>query len=176
MKTLLAVVLFATVALSQDRSEAAAAASGCGPSGTKFDVQIDKKQHPILPPETDKAVIYIFQDAKPNSNARNLGNTTTRVGLDGAWVGANHGKSYFFVLVNPGDHRLCVAQQTMLKTSSKPASAVSLTAEAGKVYYFRAAVQEKSDAGPGVELEAIDSAEGPSLIANSPLSISEARE
>ena len=83
MKTLLAVVLFATVALSQDRSEAAAAASGCGPSGTKFDVQIDKKQHPILPPEADKAVIYIFQDAKPNSNARNLGNTTTRVGLDG---------------------------------------------------------------------------------------------
>jgi hypothetical protein len=176
MKTLLAVLLLATAALSQDHSEAAAAAIGCGPGGTKFDVQIDKKQHPILPPEADKAIIYIFQDAKRDSNVRNLGNTTTRVGIDGVWVGANHGKSYFFVLVNPGDHHLCLAQQTMLKTSSKPGAALSLRAEAGKVYYFRGAVQEKSEAGPGVELEAIDSAEGQSLIANSPLSISEARE
>jgi Protein of unknown function (DUF2846) len=175
MKTVLAVLLFATVAFSQDPSDAARAASGCGPSGTKFDVQIDKKQHPTLPPEADKAIIYIFQDAKRDSNARNLGSTTTRVGLDGVWVGANHGKSYFFVLVNPGDHHLCVAQQTMLKTS-KPGSALSLTAEAGKVYYFRADVQEKSEAGPGIELETIDSAEGQSLIANSSLSISEARE
>ncbi len=176
MKTLLAVVLIATAALSQDRSETAGAATGCGPSGTKFDVQIDKKQHPILPPEADKAIVYIFQDAKPDSNAHNLGSTTTRVGLDGVWVGANHGKAYFFVLVTPGDHHLCVAQQTMLKTSSKPGSALSFKAEAGKIYYFRAAVQEKSESGPGVELEAIDSAEGTSLIANSPLSISEARE
>ena len=176
MKTLLAVVLFATVALSQDRPEALGAANGCGPGGTKFDVQIDRKQHPILPPEADKAIIYIFQDAKRDSNAHNLGNTTTRVGLDGVWVGANRGKSYFFVLVNPGDHHLCVAQQTMLKTSSQPGSALSLKAEAGKVYYFLTEVQEKSETGPGVELEAVDSAEGPSLIANSPLSISEARE
>jgi Protein of unknown function (DUF2846) len=176
MKTLLAVLLFGTAALSQDQSEAARAAMGCGPGGTKFDVQIDKKQHPILPPEPDKAIIYIFQDAKRDSNVHNLGNTTTRVGLDGVWVGANHGKSYFFVQVNPGDHHLCVAQQTMLKTSSKLGSALSLRAEAGKVYYFRAEVQEKSEAGPGVELEAIDSAEGQSLIANSALSISEARD
>ena len=176
MKTVLAVLLFATVAFSQDQPEAARAAVGCGPSGTKFDVQIDKKQHPTLPPEADKAIIYIFQDAKRDSNARNLGNTTTRVGLDGVWVGANHGKSYFFVQVNPGDHHLCVAQQAMLKTSSKLGSALTLRAEAGKVYYFRAEVQEKSEAGPGVELEAIDSAEGQSLIANSALSISEARD
>jgi|SRR6185369_17478126 hypothetical protein len=176
MKTLLAVLLFATVALSQSQSEAARAAIGCGPSGTKFDVQIDKKQHPIPPPDADKAIIYIFQDVKRDSNVHNLGNTTTRVGLDGVWVGANHGKSYFFVLVNPGDHHLCVAQQTMLKASSKPGSALNLRAEAGKVYYYLAAVQEKSEAGPGVGLEAIDSAEGQSLIANSSLSISQARE
>lgn len=176
MKTLLAVVLFATVALSQDRSEAAGAAIGCGPNGTKFDVQIDKKQHPIPPPDAEKAIIYIFQDAKPGSNVRNLGSTTTRVGLDGVWVGANHGKSYFFVLVNPGDHHFCVAQQTMLKASSKPGSALTLKAEAGKAYYFLAEVQEKSEAGPGVELKAIDSVEGESLVANSSLSISEARE
>jgi hypothetical protein len=176
MKTVLAVLLLATVAFSQDQSEAARAAAGCGPSGTKFDVQIDKKQHPILPPEADKAIIYILQDAKRDGNARYIGNTTTRVGLDGVWVGANHGKSYFFVLVNPGDHHLCVAQQAMLKTSSKLGSALSITAETGKVYYFRAEVQEKSEAGPGVQLEAIDSAEGQLLIANSSLSISEARE
>jgi hypothetical protein len=176
MKTVLAVLLFATVAFSQDQSEAARAAAGCGPGGTKFDVQIDKKQHPTLPPEADKAVIYIFQDAKRDSSARYIGNTTTRVGLDGVWVGANHGKSYFFVLVNPGDHHLCVAEQAILKTSSKLGSALSVTAEAGKVYYFRAEVQEKSEAGPGVQLGAIDSAEGQLLIANSSLSISQVRE
>jgi hypothetical protein len=174
MKTVLAVLLLATVAFSQDQP--ARAAAGCGPSGTKFDVQIDKKQHLTLPPEADKAIIYIFQDAKHDSNARNIGNTTTRVGLDGTWVGANHGKSYFFVLVNPGDHHLCVAEQAMLKTSSKTGTGLSLSAEAGKVYYFRTEVQEKCEAGPGVLLEAIDDTEGQLLIANSSLSISEARE
>jgi hypothetical protein len=174
MKTVLAVLLLASVAFSQD--QAAGAATGCGPSGTKFDVQIDKKQHLTLPAEADKAIIYIFQDAKRDSNVRNIGSTTTRVGLDGTWVGANHGKSYFFVLVNPGDHHLCVAEQAMLKTSSKIGTGLSLTAEAGKVYYFRTEVQEKSEAGRGVQLEAIDSAEGQLLIANSSLSISEVRE
>ncbi len=148
-------------------------AARAGPSST---CRSTRNNIPFCRRKRTKPIVYIFQDAKPDSNAHNLGSTTTRVGLDGVWVGANHGKSYFFVLVNPGDHHLCVAQQTMLKTSSKPGSALSLKAEAGKVYYFLAEVQEKSESGPGVELEAIDSAEGESLIANSPLSISEARE
>src|ERR1019366_9119074 len=32
----------------------------------------------------------------------------TKVGLDGAWVGANQGSSYFFFATTSGEHHLCV--------------------------------------------------------------------
>jgi len=110
-------------------------------------------------------------DEKRDNNVKYIGSPTTRVGLDGVWVGANHGKSYFFFPVDPGDHHLCVRWQSSFKQLSQAAAALSLTAEAGKVYYVRATLEERHKRQPAVKLEAVDDAEGQLLVASSAFSI-----
>ena len=51
------------------------------------------------------------------------------VGMDGKWIGATRGKSYFQVQVNPGTHHLCVMSSAHLAFNS-------FTAEPGHAYYF----------------------------------------
>ena len=62
-----------------------------------------------------------------------------RYGVDGAWVGANKGNSYFAVTVDPGVHHLCVSWQSALRQIEEEHVRMAIfTAEAGKVYYFAA--------------------------------------
>lgn len=65
---------------------------------------------------------------------------TVRFGMDGAWVGANYGNSYFAVTVDPGIHHLCASWQSSLGTLKKNVDLTSFTAEPGQVYYFAAQV------------------------------------
>jgi len=163
-KTILAVVLFASTVFAQDHPAAAAANGGCGPSEIQFDVKTNENQHPVATPEAGKAVVYVFEDIEHGP--------TMRVGLDGAWVGANKGKSYFFFSVNPGDHQLCTNWQSNIfkKTAKRIGSAIALKAEAGKVYYLRTQVYERSEQDHNVKLEPVESAEGQFLISASKFS------
>ncbi len=166
MKTIFAAVLFvvfASPAFAQDQAAAARAAAGCGPDQVSFDVKTDKKQHPA-------------PQAVEQSNSVNIGTVTTRVGLDGAWVGAIHGKSYFFFSVDPGSHRVCAAWQSNFKRLSKLGSAADLTAEAGQVYYLRVRVDERPEHRPDVKMEHIDTAEAQLLISSSSFSTSQPKK
>lgn len=154
---------------AQDPAAAARAAAGCGPSEIKFDVKTDDKQHPTAQPEACKALVYVFEDIASGP--------TLKVGLDGAWVGANDGRSYFFFQVEPGEHCLCTNWQSMLKSLSGAGMAISLTAEAGKVYYFRTTINEpRNKEGVAVKMRPIDSAEAQFLIAVSAYSTSRAKK
>jgi hypothetical protein len=163
-KTILAVVLFAPTVFAQDHPAAAAANGGCGPSEIQFDVKTNENQHPVATPEAGQALVYVFEDMEHGP--------TMRVGLDGAWVGANKGKSYFFFSVNPGDHQLCTNWQSGIfkKTAKRIGSAITLKAEPGKVYYLRIQVYERSEQDHNVKLEPVESAEGQFLIAASKFS------
>jgi hypothetical protein len=163
----LLVALLALPGLARGQA-AARAAAGCGPDKVQFDVTTDKKKHTEGQPEAGKALVYVFEDEQRDSNQR-LGTVTIRIGVDGQWVGANHGKSYFFFPVDPGNHAVCANWQASFKMYSKLASAASLTAEAGKVYYFRANVEERTNYAPAVRIEAVDAAEGQLLVAASAL-------
>jgi hypothetical protein len=178
--TILLCAVFAAPMLAQekpqDQAAAARAAAGCGPSEITFDVKTDKKQHPLAQPEAGKALVYVFEDEKRDNNVNYFGSVTTRVGLDGAWVGANHGKSYLFFTVDPGEHNLCANWQSSFGRLSKQGSAAAFTTEAGKVYYFRTRVDERAKHEPEVRLEAIDSAEGQLLISSSAYSTSRAKK
>ena len=111
-------------------------------------------------PNQPEALVYVFQDMKRDANVTYLGAATTRVGVDGSWVGANHGKSYFFFPVDPGEHHLCIDWQSSNKNLVGMGYAASFTAEAGKVYYFRGKVDERLEREGTIELELVDSAEG----------------
>ena len=161
-KSIIAVLLFAAPVLAQDPAQAPAQdqvetaliAAGCGPSQVLFDVAIDKNQHPLAQPGSGKTLVYVISSVFP----------TMKIGLDGSWVGANRGLSYFSLSVDPGDHRLCMSMQG----DHKQGSAASFTATAGQTYYFRSSLKE----GTGWELKAVDPAKGLFLIASSALSTS----
>ena len=66
--------------------------------GFRLQRELDKSQHALAAPEPGKARAYFIQDARA---------FTTNFGVDGAWVGANNGNSYFSVSIEPGLHHLC---------------------------------------------------------------------
>lgn len=171
-KTLFLLLLFASPAFAQDQAAAARTAAGCGPGKVDFDVKTDKKSHLLVQPESGKSLVYIFEEEKTNPVAYKVGAVTLKVGLDGSWVGATHGDSYIFFSVEPGDHRLCASWQSAFERMSKLASAVSLTAEPGQIYYFHAYVDEHKEHQPAVYLEPLDPAQAQLLLASSGLSTS----
>ncbi len=134
MKATIAILfLLASTALAQTPT-APAVAPGCGTTDIKFDVKTDKSQHPSVQAEPDKAVIYFVED-DTQFQSRPL--PLTRIGLDGTWVGANKGNSYFYLVVDPGEHHLCANWQSFVGFGAHHQSAAAhFTAEAGQSYYF----------------------------------------
>ena len=153
--------LFAFPVFAQDRPTSISDNGGCGPDEGQYDVSTNKKDHPVSQPDPGKALIYVIEDIERGP--------TMRVGLDGSWIGANKGKSYFFFPVDPGDHHLCTKWQSNVfkKTAERIGSATALKAEAGKVYYFRIQVYERSERDSSVKLEPVEPAEGQFLVSSS---------
>lgn len=133
------------------------ARAGCGSDSARFNVKLDKPQRPTPQPEAGKAMVYVFED----DFTRN-GFPTTRVGLDGKWIGGNVPGSYLFFSIQPGTHRLCSNSQD----NSNIGAAVDFTAEAGKIYYFYTTFTLGSNAF----LKPVEDAEAQFLIATHYLS------
>jgi Protein of unknown function (DUF2846) len=167
----LVLALLATVACAQDDSETLGQ-SGCGPDQGRFNVKRDTASHPTGTPQPGKALVYVFGDSELD-NVFAVGGLITRVGVDGTWVGAYGHKSYMYFSVDPGQHRLCTSQQSSLKTRrDNNASAITFSAEEGKIYYFRtqpsptALAQSATTRVPNgeVELAALDPAQAQMMI------------
>jgi hypothetical protein len=110
----------------------------CGDDKTNFQVTTQKDQPAPGAPEADKAQIVFIETV--NKNTFFTLPITTRYGLDGAWVGANEGNSYFVVPVAPGVHHICADWQGAFNFNKKKTGLTSFTAEAGKTYYFQAEI------------------------------------
>lgn len=131
MRTILLLFLFAPPAFAQS-APAVATAPGCGASNASFSVKTNKNQHPFPQPDAGKALVYFVED---DSNFSASPKPTVRAGLDGAWVGATHGSSYFYFPVDAGEHHLCASWQG--KYMEAYAAATNFTAKAGQLYFFR---------------------------------------
>jgi hypothetical protein len=166
-RVLFLVLLLASPIFAQDDEARARMAAGCGPSEVNFDVRVDKKSHPTGQPEPGKALVYVFGDEYIDNVTLHIGSVTTRVGVDGTWVGAKELRSYFFFQVTPGDHRLCTSRQSRLKSQTRISAALSFAAEAGKVYYFRIKTPEHPLPNESVGLVPVDPAQAQLLIASS---------
>jgi hypothetical protein len=106
----------------------------CGDDKIKFDVKTEKDQPAPSAPAPGKAQIAFVEDG--DVRVGSFGHPIVRYGLDGTWVGANYGNSYFTVDVEPGVHHLCANWQSSNHALKKSVNAASFTAEPGKVYYF----------------------------------------
>lgn len=164
MKVALIALLLAGTAFAQNPS--AVVPSACGPENVSFKVKLDDTQHAMAQPEAGKARVYLIHDA---GTWGLIGYPTTKLGMDGAWVGANHGDSYFSISVEPGEHHLCATLQSSL-VEDRSAFA-HFQAEAGKVYYYRTRLVMSRQVEL-LEFDPIDSDQGKYLIASFPLSVS----
>ena len=171
MRIAIVALLFAVTvsAFAQDTAAISAAEAACGPKGVRFDVKDDNSTHTVAQPEAGKALVYVVQEIGSVSCIG--GCITTRIAIDGAWVGANHHNSYLRFAVDPGEHHLCVNWQSRFGRLSRVFGLAHFTAEAGKVYFFRSRMIGWQ--GPTFfDLEAIDSDLGRLFVASTPLSVS----
>lgn len=142
-------------------ADAAWARAGCGADTIHFSVKMDKNRHTVAEPESGKALVYVFEEDLTGG-----GLPTTRIGVDGKWVGGNVPESYLFFPAAPGVHRLCSNCQGWPKLGA----AVDFTAEEGKSYFFR--VKISSSGNDAFAVEQVPEAEGHFLIASHGLSTS----
>jgi hypothetical protein len=146
---------------------------------TQFDVKVDSAAHPSMAPDQGKALVVVIEDQE----TKFIRDVTIRVGLDGAWMGADRGNSYFFFAVTPGVRHLCADWETS-HPDQRIVALANLTAEAGKIYYFRARTWGSFTSGASgssvsdprlnwvLDLDPINDDQGQLLVATSGLSSS----
>lgn len=144
----------------------------CGSDDVKFNVKADKAT-PYTggsAPAVGMARIVFIQNL--HSSIMMIGRPTIRIGVDGAWVGALHGKSYFSVELPAGEHHLCGAWQSILKAARKEDHAKSLNLESGKTYFVQYKIEVISG-DPGsttlTSLDVMDQDEGKFVVKTLPL-------
>lgn len=120
--------LLSCSAFGQDKTGVSGAEAACGPREVRFDVTVDKSQHPTPTPESGKALIYVVQAAFLGS---------TRIGADGKWLAGLRRGGYFSASIDPGEHHLCAFAHIGLWNH---VSLYELNAKAGETYYFVAHV------------------------------------
>lgn len=107
----------------------------CGDDKTEFHVNLADDHTQELKAPEGKALLVVVEEGQSNHF-----DLTTRYGIDGAWVGATHGSSWFLVPLAPGDHHLCASPQKHFNFTESMrehlVSMTSFTVEAGKVYFF----------------------------------------
>src|SRR6202451_3059412 len=176
MKTVaLLLVLLASPVFAQDTSDTNSPLWACGPAAAKFDVTATPPADvvPVQVPSVGKALVYVIQDLGQGDFV-GAASATFRIGLDGAWIGALKGRSYFSFSVSPGEHHLCSNWQSSLKMYAVYHSLTNFTAEACKSYYFRARLWS-SGKEPRLDLDEINSDEGRYLVSTSSLAVSHPR-
>jgi hypothetical protein len=114
----------------------------CGDDKIQFNVTTQKDQPaPATPKVGDAQIVFVEYIDKSATGSCFGCNFTARVGVDGAWVGANKGNSYFTLAVAPGEHHLCAGWQSVIGKLRSKVDATSFTAEAGKTYYYQITIK-----------------------------------
>lgn len=97
MKTVaLLLILLASPVFAQETSDTNNPLWACGPAATKFDVTVTPPADvvPVQVPSAGKALVYVIEDLGQVDNMISSG-SPFRIGLDGAWIGALKGRSFF---------------------------------------------------------------------------------
>jgi hypothetical protein len=180
MRTALVMILFAVSALAQN-SNVIPHAPACGAPKVQFSAKMDSGQTAAPEIESGKALVYVVEDQKFKA----VKDVTARIGLDGAWVGATRGNSFLFFSVEPGEHHLCADWVSSFLTYGRNVALFGFTAEAGKIYHFRARttggpppMTERSGLGDSasIDLDLVNSDEGRLLVESSTLSVSHSKK
>jgi len=161
-----AFVLCSPFANAQSPSVSSVATKACGQDHVDFDVRTQSSSQSALQPEPGKALILVISQVwKP-----------IRVGMDGAWLGANAAHSYMLFSAEPGEHHLCVEGTFFSGSRGRQVSLNAFVAEAGKTYYLQARLiptwRTDTKASGLFEFQLINPDEGKFLLERLPYSTS----
>jgi hypothetical protein len=92
--------------------------------------------------------------------------------VDGAWVGAVQGASWFSFTLPPGEHHMCVNWQSKLKGESSHYAFARFSVMAGYVYYYRVRYTSHTSAYARMDLELLNIDEGRYLVNTQTQSVS----
>jgi hypothetical protein len=140
MKQAMAVLLFCTLCFWGNQLRAESLHDACGDDHAHFDVKTEKNPPQPAPLEAGKArVVFIGRIEAPGC----LGcqDFAPRIGVDGSWVGATKGNSYFVLDVAPGTHNVCADWKSVSAALRRNWGVVSFTAEAGQTYFFQTRIE-----------------------------------
>ena len=129
-------VLGAILATGTADAMATTLPDSCGSDQVKFKVTQRDNAPALEAADPGKAQVVLIETLDPVGKCIGC-EITGRIGVDGAWVGANKGSSYFAFSVEPGSHNLCANWQSRIDTLRSKVAMVSLNAEAGKTYYYK---------------------------------------
>jgi len=132
MKPKYAIAMLAIAISAMAQASASTWPEACGRDSIQFKVKTDKKQTAPTAPEPGKALVIFSESLSGEFDS----NPTARFAVDGSWVGADKGASYFAVSVTPGKHYLCAVRQSGAKSDKINVGEAALVADAGNVYYY----------------------------------------
>jgi hypothetical protein len=127
MKPGFALLCLSVSLLAAMQARAISLPAACGDDKVRFNVTTQRNQPMPTAPEAGKAQIVFMEDE--NQMIGPFMHATVRFGMDGTWVGANNGSSYFVLTVDPGVHHLCAGWQSSIGRVRKNVHAASLKAE-----------------------------------------------
>jgi hypothetical protein len=119
------IAFFVTLASASAQNTSGSLPAACGPIDASFNVRLDESQRALAQPEPGKALIYFIYDSGAASDVFPP-TEPMMLGIDGVWVGANRGNSYFAVSVSPGEHHMCAASRYYRKADCETQSILSL--------------------------------------------------
>lgn len=164
--------LFAAVAcllalpVAAQQLSSAASFGACGNPNTRFNVRNEQALRNFTP-DSGKALVYFIEKDAGGFLAGH-----TRIGVDGHWVGATRGDSYFTLSLDPGVHHICAdTHMGKLWTSNQETALAHFTAEPGAIYYFETKNLALENETIDVSLIPLDSDQGASLAGSYPVSI-----
>lgn len=139
MKQAMAVSLFCMVFFLGTHLSAAALPDACGNDHAHFDVKTDKNAPAPAPPAAGKAQVVVIEriDAPGCLGCRDF---APRIAVDGSWVGATRGDSYFVFDVDPGAHSVCADWKSLSAAPGMHIGVASFSADPGQTYFFEAKI------------------------------------
>lgn len=102
MKASVMISVFSLLIAALAQAQSNSVTSACGKPTVKFEVKTSAIVSPALEP--DKAVVFIIER---DLTTRTFVTPSSRLGMDGEWLGATSGNSYSLFVVTPGVHHLC---------------------------------------------------------------------
>ena len=142
MRTKMGFLILGLALLSTHQAICTILPDSCGDDKVKFEVSRQKGAPAPAAADPDKARIVFIEWIDKSGSCIGC-QITTRVGLNGAWVGANQGNSYFTLDVAPGEQHVCTDWQSRFGRLKSKIGLTSFPAEAGKTYYYKIKVTLK---------------------------------